>query len=70
MNGIHYAVGFGGHGVAVATYLGTEMGLILAGKKQSTPFAEIPQQTMFFYRHNPWFLPFAAWYYRFMDWAF
>lgn len=70
MNGIHYAVGFGGHGVAVATYLGTEMGLILAGKKQSTPFVEIPQQTMFFYRNNPWFLPFAAWYYRFMDWAF
>lgn len=40
-------------------------GADLAGKKQRTPFAEIPQQTMFFYRHNPWFLPFAAWYYRF-----
>lgn len=70
LNGIHYAVGFGGHGVAIATYLGTEIGLILAGKKQTTPFVEIPQQTMFFYRHQPWFLPFAAWYYRFMDWAF
>ena len=67
-NGLHYAFGYGGHGVAIATYLGTEMGLILAGKKQSTPFAEIKQQTMFFYRNRPWFLPFAAWYYRFLDW--
>ncbi|MCL4870918.1 MAG: FAD-binding oxidoreductase [Anaerolineae bacterium] len=68
VNGIHYAFGYCGHGVSIATYLGTEIGLLLAGKKQSSPFAEIKHQTMFFYRNHPWFLPFAAWYYRFLDW--
>lgn len=68
VNGIHYAFGYCGHGVSIATYLGTEVGLILAGKKNSSPFADIKHQTMFFYRNKPWFLPFAAWYYRFLDW--
>jgi len=68
VNGVHYAFGYGGHGVSIATYLGTEMGLLLTGEKTSTPFAEIPHQTMFFYRNKPWFIPFAAWYYRLLDW--
>ncbi len=68
VNGIHYAFGYGGHGLSIATYLGTEIGLLLAGKKSSSPFAEIPHQTMFFYRNKPWFLPFAAQYFRFLDW--
>lgn len=66
-DGIHYAFGYGGHGLSIATYLGTEVGLMLAGKKSSSPFAEIPHQTMFFYRNKPWFLPFAAQYYRILD---
>ena len=67
VDGIHYAFGYGGHGLSIATYLGTEVGLLLAGQKSSSPFAEIPHQTMFFYRNKPWFLPFAAQYYRFLD---
>ena len=68
VNGIHYAFGYGGHGLSIATYLGTEMGLLLSGQKQRSPFEEISHQTMFFYRRDPWFLPFAARYYRFLDW--
>lgn len=68
VNGIHYAFGYGGHGLSIATYLGTEMGLLLSGQKQRSPFQEISHQTMFFYRRDPWFLPFAAQYYRFLDW--
>jgi glycine/D-amino acid oxidase-like deaminating enzyme len=68
LNGIHYALGYSGHGVSIATYVGTEVGLLLAGKKTSSPFAQISHQTMFFYRRDPWFLPFAALYYRFLDW--
>jgi glycine/D-amino acid oxidase-like deaminating enzyme len=67
VEGIHYAFGYGGHGLSIATYLGTEVGMLLAGQKTSSPFAEIPHQTMFFYRNKPWFLPFAAQYYRFLD---
>ena len=68
VNGIHYAFGYGGHGLSIATYLGTELGLLLTGQKNRSPFKEIPHQTMFFYRKNPWFLPFAAKYYQFLDW--
>ena len=68
VKGIHYAFGYGGHGLSIATYLGTEIGLLLSGQKSRSPFEEISHQTMFFYRKNPWFLPFAARYYRLLDW--
>jgi len=69
VNGIHYAFGYGGHGLSIATYLGTEIGLLLSGQKSSSPFADIPHPTRLFYRNKPWFLPLAAMYYRFLDWA-
>ena len=68
VNGIHYTFGYGGHGLSIATYLGTEIGLLLSGQKKRSPFEEISHQTMFFYRKDPWFLPFAAKYYQFLDW--
>lgn len=67
VDGIHYAFGYGGHGLSIATYVGTEVGKLLAGQISSSPFMEIPEDTRFFYRNKPWFLPFAAQYYRFKD---
>lgn len=66
-DGIHYVFGYGGHGVPIATYLGTEMGMLLTGQKTSSPFVDISHQTMFFYRNKPWFLPLAAAYFRTLD---
>ncbi len=68
VNGVYYALGFGGHGLSIGTYLGTEVGRLLTGEISRSPFAEIPHQTKFFYRNRTWFLPLAAWYYRFLDW--
>jgi len=67
-DGIHYAVGYCGHGLHTALYLGREIAQVLSGKKTSSPFMEIPHQTYFFYRDNAWFLPFAAYFYRLKDW--
>ena len=67
LNGVMYALGYCGHGVSIATYVGTEAGLLLAGKKSDSPYAQIKHQTMFFYRNRPWFLPLAAMYYRTLD---
>ncbi|MCP4359616.1 MAG: FAD-binding oxidoreductase [Chloroflexi bacterium] len=67
VDGIHYAFGYGGHGLSIATYIGTEVGKLLAGQISSSPFLEIPEETRFFYRNKPWFLPLAAQYYRFRD---
>ena len=66
---VHYAFGYGGHGVSIATYLGTEVGKLLAGQISTSPFAEISHETKFFYRNEPWFVPLAARYFRFLDWV-
>lgn len=68
VNGVWYANGYSGHGLSIATYLGTEVGLLISGKKERSPFQEISHQTMFFYRNRPWFLPIVCRYYRFLDW--
>ncbi len=67
VEGIHYAFGYCGHGLSIATYVGTEVGKLLAGQIRHSPFQEIPEDVRFFYRNRPWFLPFAAQYYRFKD---
>lgn len=70
VNGIHFAFGYGGHGLHSALYCGREVAWLITGEKTSSPFMEIPHQTYFFYRNKPWFLPFAAYYYRFIDWVY
>ena len=67
-DGLHYAFGYGGHGLHTAVYLGREIAWLIMGKIGSSPYMEIPHQTYFFYRDKPWFLPFAAYFYRFKDW--
>jgi glycine/D-amino acid oxidase-like deaminating enzyme len=68
-DGIHYAFGYGGHGLHTALYCGREVAWLINGKIQSSPFMEIPHQTYFFYHDKPWFLPFAVTYYRIRDWV-
>ena len=67
VDGLYYAFGYSGHGVAIATYLGQEVARLIAGQISRSPFADIPHPTYFFYRQKPWFLPLAATYYRFLD---
>jgi glycine/D-amino acid oxidase-like deaminating enzyme len=66
LDGVHYALGYGGHGVALSVWLGARMGDALAGA------GEIPRLTASFrpvplYGGRPWFLPFAGGYYRVRD---
>ncbi len=68
IDGIHYALGYGGHGLHTAIYLGREVAQIIIGEKASSPFAEIPHRSYFFYRNQPWFMPLAVIYYRIKDW--
>ncbi len=67
IDGIYYALGYSGHGVSIATYLGHEVAQLIAGRLARSPFAEIPHPTRFYYRQKPWFLPLAAAYYRVLD---
>lgn len=71
LEGIHYALGYAGHGVALATLLGVRMGETIGGARVDNPFAEIPfpGAPLGLYDGRPWFLPFAEAWYRFLDWV-
>jgi glycine/D-amino acid oxidase-like deaminating enzyme len=67
LDGLHYALGYAGHGVAMSTWLGARIGDALAGSgpipEITTRFRPVP-----FYRGRPWFLPLVGGYYRLLDW--
>jgi glycine/D-amino acid oxidase-like deaminating enzyme len=68
-DGVWYALGYAGHGVALATYLGALVGAAIAGETPDNPFAEVPfpGAPLGLYNGWPWFLPLAGAYYRFLD---
>jgi len=71
MDGIYFAVGYAGHGVAMATWQGQKMAEWIAGGKPENPFVGIrfPGAPLGLYNGRPWFLPFAGMYYKFLDWV-
>jgi len=71
INGIYFAVGYAGHGVAMATYQGQKMAEWIAEGKTENPFAEIPfpGAPLGLYNGKPWFLPLAGAYYKILDWV-
>ena len=71
MDGMYYALGYAGHGVAMATYQGQLMARRIAGDKAENPFDGIPfpGAPLGLYNGRPWFLPFAGAYYKFLDWV-
>jgi glycine/D-amino acid oxidase-like deaminating enzyme len=71
IDGICFALGYAGHGVAMATYQGQKMAEWIAEGKVDNPFAEIPfpGAPLGLYNGKPWFLPFAGAYYKVLDWV-
>ncbi len=65
--GIWYALGYGGHGVALSTVLAEDVALLLSGEKKSSFFMEIPHDKNFFYHGNPWIRPFVGLGLRMLD---
>jgi glycine/D-amino acid oxidase-like deaminating enzyme len=70
IDGMYYALGYAGHGVAMATYQGQKMAEMIAGDKPENPFVGIPfpGAPLGMYNGWPWFLPFAGVWYKVLDW--
>jgi glycine/D-amino acid oxidase-like deaminating enzyme len=70
IDGMHYAIGYAGHGVAMATYLGQKMAEQMAGARDANPFLDVPfpGAPLGLYSGTPWFLPLAGAYYKLKDW--
>ncbi|MCU1302839.1 MAG: dependent oxidoreductase [Candidatus Sulfotelmatobacter sp.] len=71
IDGMYYAVGYAGHGVAMATYQGQKIAELMSGDKPENPFIGIPfpGAPLGLYDGKPWFLPFAGMWYKFLDWV-
>jgi glycine/D-amino acid oxidase-like deaminating enzyme len=68
LGGVHYAMGYCGHGVALATYLGHRMGEVVAGAGEIPDLGTERFRAIPFYNGLPWFLPLVGGYYRIRDW--
>ncbi len=68
LGGIHYAAGYCGSGVPMATWLGRKVALRILGEPEAeTAFDGQNFPTRPFYRGNPWFLPLVVRYHNFRD---
>jgi glycine/D-amino acid oxidase-like deaminating enzyme len=67
-DGLHYAMGYCGSGVGMASYLGMRLGQQVLGLKEgATAFDGLTFQTRPLYTGNPWFLAPTIWYYSWRD---
>jgi glycine/D-amino acid oxidase-like deaminating enzyme len=67
LEGAHYAAGYCGHGIAMATYLGEQIARRLTGEAIENPFFDDHFKAIPLYRGEPWFLPLVGMYYRMKD---
>ncbi len=67
-DGIHYAMGYCGSGICLASFLGNRLGRKLGGEAGEQTVFERPWfQTRPLYRGKPWFLGSAVSYYQLLD---
>ncbi|MBT0566809.1 FAD-binding oxidoreductase [Williamsia sp. CHRR-6] len=59
-DGVHYSLGYSGHGVQMATYMGRQLGLKLAGKDYRNVWAGLSYPAVPGHFGPPWFLPFVG----------
>ncbi|HVC19154.1 MAG TPA: FAD-binding oxidoreductase [Vicinamibacterales bacterium] len=64
---LHYAAGYGGHGLALSTTLGDVIGRRLLGEPAGHPLLEAPFRPFPLYRGRAWFLPAVSAWYRLLD---
>lgn len=65
--GVHYSLGYNGHGVQMATYMGRQMAEVMDGHPEANPWRSLRFRAVPFHFGPPWFLPLADAYYRWRD---
>lgn len=66
-DGVHYSVGYSGHGVQMATHMGKVMAQVLGGDVNANIWRDLPFRAVPGHLGPPWFLPAAGVYYKFLD---
>jgi len=65
--GLYYAYGYSGHGVSIASYLGREVGELMAGKRETSMFSEINHPRTSLARLDSIYLPIVSAYFKMRD---
>jgi glycine/D-amino acid oxidase-like deaminating enzyme len=70
IDGMHFAVGFAGHGVGAATWMGAKLAGVICGDPDENPFSRIPfpAAPIGLRSGNTWALPLAGAYHKLLDW--
>ncbi|MCF4121320.1 FAD-binding oxidoreductase [Antribacter sp. KLBMP9083] len=66
-NGVHYSLGYSGHGVQMATYMGKQMALSMLGKPSRNLWEHLPNPAVPGHFGPPWFLPIIGGYAKVVD---
>jgi glycine/D-amino acid oxidase-like deaminating enzyme len=67
-DGLFYSIGYCGHGVQMAPYMGRQMAEVMGGNPDANVWGDFPFRAVpGHYFGPPWFLPFAGAYYRLKD---
>jgi glycine/D-amino acid oxidase-like deaminating enzyme len=69
IDGMYFALGFAGHGVAAATWMGAKIAEVICSGQDNNPFSRIafPGAPVGLRSGNTWALPLAGMYYRVLD---
>jgi glycine/D-amino acid oxidase-like deaminating enzyme len=66
-DGVYYAMGYAGHGVQMATYMGRQMAEYMGGAPKANIWRDFEFRRIPGHFGPPWFLPLAGAYYKFKD---
>ena len=66
-DGLFYSLGYSGHGVQMATYMGKQMAEYMNGAEDANPWRDLTFKRIPGHFGPPWFLPFAGAYYKALD---
>ncbi|MEO5666149.1 MAG: FAD-binding oxidoreductase [Nocardioides sp.] len=66
-DGVYYSMGYAGHGVQMATYMGRQMAEYMSGVPEANTWRDFEFRRIPGHFGPPWFLPFAGAYYKFKD---
>ena len=66
-DGVHFAMGYSGHGAQIASHMGEIMADLMIGKTDRNPFSDLPWNAVPLHTGKPWFLPLVGLYYKTLD---
>ena len=67
MGGLYYSMGYSGHGVQMASFMGARMAEVMDGHPEANPWRHLKARAFPTYSGTAWFLPFVGAYFHLRD---